>query len=105
MPSNNNSNNTFNIVSSTTESYHYQDFSPTPVSSPLTVRTQSSPPRSPHYQPITGLSPTTFTAPTSLSSTPTGLMASDDDASLYSPHTPTDSNRQNTFYHHYNQCK
>ncbi|ORZ20739.1 HSF-type DNA-binding-domain-containing protein [Absidia repens] len=112
--SNNGSNNSSNlniITSSDQYNYHQQQqyhhhpfqqqhqYSPSPVPpSPLTVRTQSSPPRSPHYQqqynthsPIVGLSPLSSTFATSLSSTPTGLMASDDDT-LYSPHTPTDSN-------------
>jgi hypothetical protein len=56
---------------------------------------------------MAGLSPLSTTFTTSLSSTPTGLMASDDDASLYSPHTPTDSNhpRSNTFQQLHHHCK
>lgn len=109
--------NTFEVVSST-ETYNYQhhhhSFSPVPSA----VGMQGSPPRSPHYQAphqqysnpqtsMAGHSPLSTTFTTSLSSTPTGLMASDDDASLYSPHTPTDSNhaRSNAFQQLHHHCK
>ncbi|ORX58881.1 hypothetical protein DM01DRAFT_1283137 [Hesseltinella vesiculosa] len=67
--------------------------SPSYPSSPLTVRTQNLFPTSPSYIGHS-LSPMSANYPTSLASTPTTLMPSDDDISLYSPRTPTELTHQ-----------
>ncbi|KAI8093045.1 HSF-type DNA-binding-domain-containing protein [Halteromyces radiatus] len=101
---NDNNNNISNIPSQ--QSFHQHQHQNLP-SSPLTVRTQnlsshSSPshhhrPQQQYHQynhthsPVGGLNPLSATFATSISSTPTTLIASDDDTSLYSPHTPRDS--------------
>ncbi|KAI8063788.1 HSF-type DNA-binding-domain-containing protein [Gongronella butleri] len=66
---------------------------------PLTVRTQNLAPSSHYY--THSLSPLSATFPTSLASSPTALLHSDDDASMYSPRTPTEITNQQS--HHHNQ--